>query len=66
MKLLIGKTGNHIGELNDQTTLVDEKIAELKEILLGNEHFIAMGNQCTMPYKCQFTDYYKRNELNNS
>lgn len=54
------KIENHASELNDLTTMVDEKIAELKKILQGEEPFIAMGDQCTMPYKCEFIDYCKR------
>lgn len=54
---------NHAGELNDQTSMVDEKIAELKNILQGDEPLLAMGDQCTMPYKCEFIDYCRRNEL---
>ena len=59
------KIENHINELKSQTTIVDDKIAELKKVLQGEEPTIAIGEHCTMPYKCEFIDYCKRNEKNN-
>ena len=59
------KIENHTAELNAQTTIVDDKIAELKKVLQGEEPNIAIGEHCTTPYKCEFIDYCKKESCNN-
>lgn len=44
-------------ELAPKMESVEKQITEFKELLLGQEPNLEMGNHCLKPYECDFTNY---------